>query len=279
MFIWNGSNPHWRSGPWDKNKFTGLPQMDASYLSGVNLQEDVEQGSATFSIDIYSNISFNLFISSQGVAKAMMKSKDTDWNSSWEAPYSSCDSYGVCGSFAVCKASESPICKCMKGFVPKSNEEWKKGNWKGGCVRRTKLLCDESTANSSSSPKGKKDGFWKKGTVKLPDFHEYMQFGNAESCNAWCQSNCSCLAFTFVNGIGCLVWSKDLVDIQEFSYGGQDLFLRLAHTELGGELIKRSNFEMMVLRMRTFPVFSAIVTVGKMRVSLKCSLYCMLKIS
>ncbi|KAH7545503.1 hypothetical protein FEM48_Zijuj01G0100800 [Ziziphus jujuba var. spinosa] len=232
-FIWNGSNPHWRSGPWNKIKFTGAPEMDPSYLSGFKLEEDVEQGSASFSMDICSNSYCHMFISSQGIAKVMQKDKETDWYFRWEAPKSSCDVYGVCGHFALCKASGSPICKCMKGFVPKSNEEWKKGNWKGGCVRRTKLLCDKSTGNSSSSPKGKKDGFWKMGMVKLPDFHEYVLIEKAESCNAWCQSNCSCLAYTFVDGIGCLVWSKDLVDIQEFSYGGEDLFLRLAHTELG----------------------------------------------
>lgn len=45
--------------------------------------------------------------------------------------------------------------------------------------------------------------------------------------------NCSCIAYAYVNGIGCLVWSKGLVDIREFSSGGEDLFLRLAHAELG----------------------------------------------
>lgn len=34
-------------------------------------------------------------------------------------------------------------------------------------------------------------------------------------------------------GIGCLVWWEDLVDIQELSFGGVDLYFRLSHTELG----------------------------------------------
>ncbi|GLT56069.1 hypothetical protein SLA2020_291420 [Shorea laevis] len=33
-------------------------------------------------------------------------------------------------------------------------------------------------------------------------------------------------------GIGCLLWSEDLIDMQEFSSGGEDLFIRLASSEL-----------------------------------------------
>lgn len=69
--------------------------------------------------------------------------------------------------------------------------------------------------------------------LKLPDFHEYVQFFYADDCRLWCLNNCSCLAYAYVSDIGCLVWSKGLVDMQEFSSGGEDLFLRLAHEDLG----------------------------------------------
>ncbi|XP_062020772.1 G-type lectin S-receptor-like serine/threonine-protein kinase At1g61420 [Rosa rugosa] len=58
---------------------------------------------------------------------------------------------------------------------------------------------------------------------------------NADNCRIWCLNNCSCLAYAHVIGIGCLVWSKSLVDIQQFSFGGQQLFLRLANSELVGD--------------------------------------------
>ncbi|CAL8141138.1 unnamed protein product [Prunus armeniaca] len=48
------------------------------------------------------------------------------------------------------KTSESPICKCLKGSVPKSHEEWSKGNRTAGCVRKTKLFCESSTQVSQS---------------------------------------------------------------------------------------------------------------------------------
>ena len=72
--------------------------------------------------------------------------------------------------------------------------------------------------------------------MKLPDFYEYVKFDyddDYDSCPTWCLKNCSCLAYAYVDGIGCLVWSEGILDIQEFSYGGQNLFLRLAHDELG----------------------------------------------
>ncbi|XP_015886462.1 G-type lectin S-receptor-like serine/threonine-protein kinase At1g61500 isoform X2 [Ziziphus jujuba] len=237
-FIWiNGSTPHWRSGPWDKSKFVGIPEMGSSYLSTFKLEEDIEKGTTSYYFNSFnSSINLNMFISSEGVLKIVNLMKYNEsyarWNS-WEAPNSSCDAYGVCGHFAVCKTSESPICNCLKGFKPKSREEWSEGNWTGGCLRKTELLCKKNISSSASSG-GKEDGFWKKSMVKLPDFYEYVQVDYADECHAWCQSNCSCLAYAFVNSIGCLVWSKDLIDIQEFSFDGEDLFLRLAYSELVG---------------------------------------------
>lgn len=233
-FIWiNGSTPHWRSGPWDKTKFIGIPEMDSSYLSGFKINQDEEEGTISFVFNpINTSITKNMFISSSGVLKILYKTEETDWYANWEAPNSSCGGYGVCGHFAVCKTSESPICNCLKGFKPTSQKEWIKGNWTGGCIRNTELLCEKNTSSSASTG-GKKDGFWKKSMLKSPDFHEYMQFYGADECHAWCQNNCSCLAYAYVNGIECLVWSKDLIDIQEFAFGGVDLFLRLAHSELG----------------------------------------------
>ncbi|GFZ03155.1 S-locus lectin protein kinase family protein [Actinidia rufa] len=83
-----------------------------------------------------------------------------NWNTVKDALVSACDAYGACGPFGVCNKNESPICRCLKGFEPKSYKEWGIGNWTSGCVRRTKLLCDKRIANLSSGS-GKIDGFWK----------------------------------------------------------------------------------------------------------------------
>ncbi|CAL2251504.1 unnamed protein product [Prunus armeniaca] len=67
-------------------------------------------------------------------------------------------------------------------------------------------------------------------SVNLPDFHDYISNLGAEECKDKC--------------LGCLVWSKDLIDIQEFASGGNDLFIRLAHAELGNVKVTPKDSEM-----------------------------------
>ncbi|XP_062086978.1 uncharacterized protein LOC133793695 [Humulus lupulus] len=258
--IWmNGSKakPHWRSGPWAKGKFVGIPEMNTLYRSSFNLVEETEQGTTSFLFnwDYNNSTLLNMLLTSEGVLKVVRKTTDqgSGWYTDWEAPKTQCDVYGVCGPFGVCNDFESPVCKCMKGFGPKSLEEWSKGNWTRGCERRSQLLCDKNTSGLAHSRRGKKDGFWKIGSVKLPHFYEYVEpveldFADTESCQKWCLNNCSCIAYSYLDNIGCLVWSQDLIDIEWFSYGGEDLFLRLAHSELvGGDKVKKIIISLAVL--------------------------------
>lgn len=244
----NGSSPHWRSGPWARSTFIGVPEMDDSYQSPFGISEDAEQGTTYFTFNAYNGSSMTrMFISSDGILKYMWKEEDSDLNVTWISQKSSCDIYGICGPFGVCKAFDYPICRCLKGFVPKSKEEWNKGTWTQGCVRETDLICEKNTSSPSSTG-GKKDGFQKVGNLKLPDLYEYVESADdVDACQPWCLDNCTCRAYAFVNGIGCLIWLQGLVDIQEFTAEGEDLFLRLAPEELGENydtLEKFCNFEL-----------------------------------
>ncbi|TQD79745.1 hypothetical protein C1H46_034718 [Malus baccata] len=237
IFIWiNGSTPFWRSGPWEKSMFIGIPGRDDQYLSGFHLDANVQQGTKYFWYNLFDKTVEYMYISSKGIHKCMDSKNGENWNLHWETPKIPCDIYGTCGPFGVCEASESsttPICKCLKGFAPKSVDEWSRGNRTRGCVRQTQLFCGSNTSQSVSLSR-KEDGFWKMSNVKLPDYHEYSPLYE-EDCRILCRDNCSCLAYAYVNTIGCLVWSKDLIDISEFSSGGADLFIRLANAELGEE--------------------------------------------
>ncbi|XP_004295384.1 PREDICTED: G-type lectin S-receptor-like serine/threonine-protein kinase SD1-29-like [Fragaria vesca subsp. vesca] len=231
----NESTPHWRSGPWDKSKFVGIPGMSTQYLSGFTLDDNVRQGTRYFSYSIYDKTLACMDISSDGILQIMISENGENWGINWAAPVNTCEIYGACGPYGFCKASDPPVCKCLKGFKPKSVEEWSKGNWTGGCVRQTKLSCETHT-NTSVSTTVKKDEFWKMENSKIPDLHEYLTSLSDnvwEDCKTQCLSNCSCLAYAYIVNIGCLVWSKDLIDIQEFISGGEDIFIRLAHTDSG----------------------------------------------
>ena len=240
VFIWiNESKPYWRSGAWDKSRFTGAPDMNNQYLSGFTLNDDVNQGTKSFSYRFFNNTPSYLGISSDGVLSFFKRSGNgSNWWRPWVAPVNPCDIYGTCGVYGVCKGSESPNpnCKCLKAFVPKSNEEWSKGNRTGGCMRHTELFCDQSNTSRSFASGGKEDGFRKMVGLKLPDFHALIENLEADECKIRCLNNCSCQAYAQVNNIGCLVWSSDLIDIQEFAFGGNDLYIRLAHGELGKQM-------------------------------------------
>uniref|UniRef100_A0A803NC28 Apple domain-containing protein n=1 Tax=Chenopodium quinoa TaxID=63459 RepID=A0A803NC28_CHEQI len=51
-------------------------------------------------------------------------------------------------------------------------------------------------------------------------------------CRTTCLANCSCLAYTHDTGTGCMRWSENLIDIEDLSPGGVDLFIRLEQSEL-----------------------------------------------
>ncbi|CAH2042901.1 unnamed protein product [Thlaspi arvense] len=135
-FVWNGSKPYWRGGPWNQWKFVGTPDSDGGYANGFNVQSDNQQGSAYLTLDTY---------------------------------------------------------------------------------------------NGDVELKG----------MKLPDHFEYLYMEDDRSgCRQWCMNNCSCVAYAFADGIGCMVWAGDLMDVQQFSINGEVFFLRLAYSELGDDKTK-----------------------------------------
>ncbi|KAL3730978.1 hypothetical protein ACJRO7_027928 [Eucalyptus globulus] len=232
-FTWNGATPHWRGGQWDKSKFIGIEDMDQTYLSGYFVQQDIQQGTTYFWIDTYNSSFFAyVFISPGGLKLVYWDDGAKAWLTDWTVPNNTCEIYGTCGPFGVCNSSNSPICKCINGFVPKSNEEWNRGNWTGGCVRETELNCHQNTSTSAST-NVKNDTIWQMSQMKLPDSGDYLLGVGDQECVSWCQSNCSCLAYSYVSTIGCMVWTKGLIDLQEFSTGGEDLFVRVAYVETG----------------------------------------------
>ncbi|KAL0353177.1 UNVERIFIED_CONTAM: G-type lectin S-receptor-like serine/threonine-protein kinase [Sesamum angustifolium] len=55
-------------------------------------------------------------------------------------------------------------------------------------------------------------------------------------CRSLCLKNCSCLAYAYDAGIGCIFWNETLIDIQKFdSDAGSDFYIRVAYSELGKE--------------------------------------------
>lgn len=144
---------------------------------------------------------------------------------------SDCDVYGKCGPFGICDSKMMPICSCLKGFQPKHTDEWNRGNWTSGCIRKSLLECNKTAVDGNKM--GKADVFFMLQQVKVPVFAGWSSSTIQEECPKQCLANCSCVAYAYDPGIGCMYWSGDLVDLQKFSAGGTDFYIRLASSELG----------------------------------------------
>lgn len=231
LLIWKNNVPTWRSGPWNGQVFIGLPNMDSLlFLDGFNLNSD-NQGTISMS---YANDSFMYHFNLDPEGIIYQKDWSTSmrtWRIGVKFPYTDCDAYGRCGRFGSCHAGENPPCKCVKGFVPKNNTEWNGGNWSNGCMRKAPLQCERQRNVSNGGGGGKADGFLKLQKMKVPISAERSE-ASEQVCPKVCLDNCSCTAYAYDRGIGCMLWSGDLVDMQSFLGSGIDLFIRVAHSEL-----------------------------------------------
>ncbi|KAK9706611.1 hypothetical protein RND81_07G138800 [Saponaria officinalis] len=224
VYLWDGDRHYWRSGPLDGNVFIGHDSLIVSLVA-----DDVGKVYLGFSQANQSEMLHFALTYDGALVKRKWDGGSRRWTNEWNSQQSECDVYGKCGAFGRCNVTNSPICSCLKGFVPKNDTEWNKGNWTNGCVRRTPLQCGIVGS--------KVDGFWTTKLVKVPDNEVWLSFNTVDECSSWCLSECSCIAYAYYLSIGCMVWNTSLIDIDEFSNNfGINLFVRLAHSELEQEL-------------------------------------------
>ncbi|XP_010268933.1 PREDICTED: G-type lectin S-receptor-like serine/threonine-protein kinase B120 [Nelumbo nucifera] len=231
IVMWEGSKRRWRSGQWNGQTFMGVPNMRPLYIYGFRLVNDEEGGLRYFTYTMTNSTDILKFrIRWDGIEDHLLwNSEKKEWTTIWSQPVDECELYNQCGTYGICNRMSSPVCTCLQGFEPKSPLEWSRGNWSGGCVRRTQLQCQRN----SSVENIEGDGFLKVQGIKLPDFSNWVSIQGRGECEDECLKNCSCRAYAYVNGVGCMLWERDLVDIQHFPEGGNTLYIRLADSELG----------------------------------------------
>ncbi|KAJ0239423.1 G-type lectin S-receptor-like serine/threonine-protein kinase B120 [Hirschfeldia incana] len=230
IVLWGRNNTRrWRSGQWNSAIFTGIPNMAllTNYLYGFKLSSPPDETGSVYFTYVPSDPSVLLrFKVLHNGTEEELRWNETSrrWTKFQAAPESECDKYNRCGSFGICNMrGDNGICSCVKGYEPVSV-----GNWSRGCRRRTPLKCERNVSNVGE------DEFLTLKSVKLPDFETpEHSLADPEECKDRCLNNCSCTAFTFVNGIGCMIWNQDLVDLQQFEAGGSSLHVRLADSEIG----------------------------------------------
>ncbi|KAJ0500896.1 putative non-specific serine/threonine protein kinase [Helianthus annuus] len=225
--LMDGVNVKLRGGPWNGLRYTGYPNLRPNPI--YNYTFVLNKRETYFRYDlINTSVLMRVVLLPNGTIQRLLW---TDDNQVWKlylAPLrDQCDLYAMCGPFGSCNIENSPVCECLKGFEPKSPEQWRAAESSQGCKRTIRLDC------------GPGEGFNKYSNLKLPDTRSswYNQTMTLRECEKKCKSNCSCTAYTNSNisgtGSGCLLWFGDLIDIRTYSENGDTLYIRMPPSELG----------------------------------------------
>ncbi|KAG9160005.1 hypothetical protein Leryth_005746 [Lithospermum erythrorhizon] len=220
-----------RSGPWNGICFNGLIMVGNQTFRGIT--DSANRAKVFYITDPYNASNVNrLVLSPTGYAERfVLNQKKNEWEHSFSLPNNPCDMYGQCGPNGICNLKQTPICRCLDRFVPKSEQEWKSQNWSSGCER--------SDSSSDCLHKGN-DTFLRVSSTKLPDLLKFQMRNNMNlsECQAECLRNCSCTAYAnpYVNSpdSACLMWYGDLLDVREFpEENEQSFYARVPLSETG----------------------------------------------
>ncbi|XP_050371398.1 G-type lectin S-receptor-like serine/threonine-protein kinase At4g27290 [Argentina anserina] len=221
-----GSAVQFRSGLWNGLRFTGMPNLKPNPIYTYGFVFNEEEIYYHYQL-INSTISTRLTLSPSGnLQRFTWIDRIQDWSLYLTAQIDDCDRYAVCGAYGSCNINNSPSCGCLEGFTPKSPLDWEMADWSHGCVRKTPLDCGDG------------EGFMKYSGIKLPDTQHslYDKTMNLKECEQVCLKNCNCTAYASLDirgeGSGCILWLGELIDTREFSDAGQDIYIRMAASEL-----------------------------------------------
>ncbi|RDY00481.1 G-type lectin S-receptor-like serine/threonine-protein kinase, partial [Mucuna pruriens] len=216
----------YRVGSWNGNILSGIPSetlYKSFNFSFVITDQEVSYGYELLNKTIVSRYMITL---SGQIQRFILSDQRDSWQIFYTGPADRCDNYAICGVNSNCDVDNSPTCECLQGFIPKSLQNWNAQNWSDGCVRRVSLGC------------GNSDGFLRYQGIKLPDTStsRYDKSMSLKECENSCLKNCSCTAYANLDirdgGSGCLLWFNNIVDMRKLTSGGQDLYIRVAASEL-----------------------------------------------
>ena len=227
LVLRKGTEIEFRSGPWDGIRFGGDPQLEGTPVLNHIFVYNTSYIYYTFENNDNSIISRFVVNQSGSIDIFKWNLQRGEWLNIYTMQKDECDKYGHCGPNGICDMNKSPVCQCPTGFTPKTQEDWNLMEWSGGCIRKMPLNCST------------KVGFRKFSGLKLPDTSELFvnsTMMSLEECEASCLRNCSCTAYAKTEASGCVAWFGNLLDIRVHNGVGEDLYIRMAASELGKSL-------------------------------------------
>ncbi|KAG5235578.1 G-type lectin S-receptor serine/threonine-protein kinase [Salix suchowensis] len=222
LVVRKGNKTLFRAGSWNGIRFTAQTTSHPDSISTDDFVLNEKEG-----YFVFGNTSLGFPSLTQTPVGIPQRSIWNDRTHQWQVEIpqiDKCETYSICGTNAYCQINNSPICSCLDGFIPRSPRDWKLSNWSGGCIRRT--------------PCSDKDRFENYTRMKLPDTSSswYNKSTGLEECKGICLKNCSCTAYANLDvrggGSGCLIWFGGLVDTRRSTGDGQDLYVRIAVSDL-----------------------------------------------
>ena len=217
------SKNFFRSGPWNGNFFSGMPELQATPLYNFTFVSNKSEVYFMFEMIEKSAITRAVLNQSRSEYQRYMWVEDKkEWSIFLYLPKDKCDSYNLCGPYGNCIIGELPICQCVEGFKHKSPDTWNPYEWSKGCVRITQLSCEDKD----------KIGFDTFVGLKMPDTTYSWVNGsmNLNECRVKCLNNCNCTAYANSDikngGSGCAMWFGDLIDIRQVAANDQDAYMQ-----------------------------------------------------
>ncbi|KAL0001010.1 hypothetical protein SO802_014791, partial [Lithocarpus litseifolius] len=226
-----GSKKFFRSGPWNGNFFSGMPELQATPLYNFTFVSNNSEVYFMFEMIEKSAITRAVLNQSQSqYERYMWVEEKKEWSMFLNLPKDKCDSYNLCGPYGNCIMGESPLCQCVQGFKHKSLQTWNPEEWYKGCERSKQLSCLD------------KIGFHKFSGLKMPDttFSLLNETMSLNECRVRCLNNCTCVAYsnsdTRNGGSGCAMWFGKLIDVRQMAANkedanSQDIYIRMPASE------------------------------------------------
>ncbi|KAK2987254.1 hypothetical protein RJ640_017557 [Escallonia rubra] len=223
LVLRQGAQVQYRSVPWDGLRFGGGPELGKNAVYDPMFVSDSNNVYYSFVNNDNSIVSRFVVNQSGALNHLTWNERRNEWIVIITLRADLCDRYALCGPYGFCNVDRQPVCQCPDGFTPRLPEDWARLDWSGGCVRKTPLNCSVAA------------GFRRFPRSKLPDTAYFLVNRTEMSlveCREACLRNCSCVAYARTENSGCVAWLGGLLDVRDYSEGGQDLYIRMAASDL-----------------------------------------------
>ncbi|KAL0362743.1 UNVERIFIED_CONTAM: G-type lectin S-receptor-like serine/threonine-protein kinase [Sesamum calycinum] len=213
-----------RIGPWNGLRFSGTTNAieDPTYkLMLVMNENEVNYREETIDRSVISRFT----LSQSGLAQRWTwVDRTQEWVIYLNVPADNCDNYKLCGAYGTCNIAKSPSCECLDKFSQRSRKlgqsrlvEWMHPKDKLELSRRCIF-----------------EVFWNQ--VARCKTYPAQREPDTRRMQSRMLKELLCTAYTQLDlgkSSGCLLWFEDLIDIRDLSQEGQEIYIRMAASEIG----------------------------------------------